>query len=56
MRYRKLGRSGIEVSEIGVGAWAIGGSMWGGTRDDDSRAALERAVERGVNLIDTALV
>jgi aryl-alcohol dehydrogenase-like predicted oxidoreductase len=56
MRYRKLGRSGVEVSEIGVGAWAIGGSMWGGARDDDSRAALERAIERGVNLIDTALV
>jgi aryl-alcohol dehydrogenase-like predicted oxidoreductase len=56
MRYRKLGRSGLEVSEIGVGAWAIGGSMWGGARDDHSREALERAVERGVNLIDTALV
>jgi aryl-alcohol dehydrogenase-like predicted oxidoreductase len=56
MRYRKLGRSGIEVSEIGVGAWAMGGAMWGGARDDDSRAALERAIERGVNLIDTALV
>jgi aryl-alcohol dehydrogenase-like predicted oxidoreductase len=56
MRYRKLGRSGIEVSEIGVGAWAIGGSMWGGARDDDSRAALVRAVERGVNFIDTARV
>ncbi len=56
MRYRKLGRSGIDVSEIGVGAWAIGGGMWGGARDEDSRAALERAVERGVNLIDTALV
>src|SRR2546423_611079 len=56
MRYRKLGRSGIEVSEIGVGAWAIGGAMWGGARDEDSQAALERAIERGVNLIDTALV
>jgi aryl-alcohol dehydrogenase-like predicted oxidoreductase len=55
MRYRKLGKSGIEVSEIGVGAWAIGGAMWGGARDTDSRAALERAIERGVNLIDTAL-
>src|SRR5262245_22235536 len=56
MRYRKLGKSGIEVSEVGVGAWAMGGSMWGGARDDHSREALERAVERGVNLIDTALV
>jgi aryl-alcohol dehydrogenase-like predicted oxidoreductase len=56
MRYRKLGKSGIEVSEIGVGAWAIGGNMWGGADDDQSSAALERAIERGVNLIDTALV
>jgi aryl-alcohol dehydrogenase-like predicted oxidoreductase len=54
MRFRKF--RGLEVSEIGVGAWAIGGTMWGGARDDDSRAALERAVEHGVNLIDTALV
>src|SRR5437868_5021461 len=56
MNYRKLGRSGIEVSEVGFGAWAIGGTMWGGRRDEDARAALERARERGVNLIDTALV
>src|SRR6188472_1683071 len=54
MRYRKI--KDIEVSEIGVGAWAIGGTMWGGARDDDSRAALERAFDRGVNLVDTALV
>jgi aryl-alcohol dehydrogenase-like predicted oxidoreductase len=56
MRYRKLGRSGVEVSEIGVGAWAMGGTMWGGPRDADSRRALERAVAHGVNFIDTALV
>ena len=56
MRYRKLGKNGPDVSEVGYGAWAIGGGMWGGQRDDDSRAALERAFERGVNFIDTALV
>jgi aryl-alcohol dehydrogenase-like predicted oxidoreductase len=56
MRYRTLGKSGLKVSEIGFGAWAIGGGMWGGRRDQDARAALERAIERGVNLIDTALV
>jgi len=39
MRKRKLGKSGIEVSEIGFGAWAIGGAMWGGRRDDEARAA-----------------
>src|SRR5581483_6482075 len=56
MRYRKLSKDGPEISEVGYGAWAIGGGMWGGRRDDDARAALERAFERGVNFIDTALV
>src|SRR4051794_21506825 len=56
MRYRKLGKTGPEVSEVGFGAWAIGGAMWGGKRDEDSRVSLERAFERGVNFYDTALV
>jgi aryl-alcohol dehydrogenase-like predicted oxidoreductase len=56
MRRRPLGKTGITVSEIGFGAWAIGGMMWGGRRDEDSRRALRRAVDRGVDLIDTALV
>jgi aryl-alcohol dehydrogenase-like predicted oxidoreductase len=55
MKYRHLGRSGVEVSEIGVGAWAMGGSMWGGRRDDDARDALARAIAQGVNFIDTAI-
>jgi aryl-alcohol dehydrogenase-like predicted oxidoreductase len=56
MRYRKLGKNGFEVSEIGFGSWAIGGAMWGGRRDDDARRALARAFDRGVNFFDTALV
>ena len=56
MKRRKLGRSGAEVSEIGFGAWAIGGRMWGGPRDADARSALASAREHGVNFIDTALV
>ncbi|MDB4965950.1 MAG: aldo/keto reductase [Myxococcales bacterium] len=56
MRYRKLGKTGPEVSEIGFGSWAIGGAMWGGKRDDEARVSLERAFERGVNFYDTALV
>ena len=54
MQYRKLGKTGLNVSEIGFGAWGIGGG-WGARDDAQATAALERAIERGVNLIDTAL-
>ena len=54
MHYRPLGRTGLQVSEIGYGAWGIGGSMWIGAQEDESVRALHRAVELGVNLIDTA--
>ena len=53
MQYRKLGRSGMDVSEIGFGAWAIGGS-WGPQNEQDSVAALHTALDLGVNFIDTA--
>jgi aryl-alcohol dehydrogenase-like predicted oxidoreductase len=53
MQTRRLGKTGYEVSEIGFGAWAIGGS-WGETDDDQSLAALNAAVDAGVNFIDTA--
>ena len=53
MKYRILGRTGLKVSELGFGAWAIGGS-WGIQRDEDSIAALHRALDLGVNFIDTA--
>ncbi len=55
MHYRKLGTTEAEVSEIGFGAWGIGGKQWLGGRDDESVRALQRAFELGVNLIDTAL-
>lgn len=55
MRYRKLGRTGLEVSEIGYGAWGIGGKQWQGGTDDESIRALHRAIELGLNFIDTAL-
>jgi len=54
MEYRQLGRTGPSVSEIGYGAWGIGGSMWIGAQEDESVAALHRAIELGVNFIDTA--
>jgi aryl-alcohol dehydrogenase-like predicted oxidoreductase len=53
MQYRSLGRTGLEVSTISFGAWAIGGT-WGEVSDADSMKALRRAVEKGVNFFDTA--
>src|SRR5271167_2344429 len=55
MRYRLLGRTGIEVSEIGYGAWGVGGKQWLGGSDEESIAALQRALELGLSFIDTAL-
>jgi len=55
MKYRRLGKTGIEVSEIGFGAWAIG-SHWGAQSDEDSREALNTAIDKGVNFIDTAFI
>jgi aryl-alcohol dehydrogenase-like predicted oxidoreductase len=55
MHLRRLGRTGLEVSEIGYGAWGIGKSMWIGASDDESLRALERAIDLGLNFIDTAL-
>jgi aryl-alcohol dehydrogenase-like predicted oxidoreductase len=53
MKYRPLGRTGWNVSEISFGAWAIGG-FWGKVSDQDSLAALNQAIDCGVNFIDTA--
>jgi len=54
MKYRKLGRSGMKISEVSFGAWAIGGSEWGNTDDTESLKALYKAAENGVNFFDTA--
>jgi aryl-alcohol dehydrogenase-like predicted oxidoreductase len=53
MQYRELGRTGWKVSTISFGAWAIGGT-WGDVRDEESLAALQRALDLGVNFFDTA--
>ena len=53
MELRRLGRTGLQVSEIGFGAWAIGGS-WGATDDATSLAAMHAAVDAGVTFFDTA--
>jgi aryl-alcohol dehydrogenase-like predicted oxidoreductase len=53
MEYRALGRTGFRVSTVSFGAWAVGGT-WGQVDDDESLAALHRAVDLGVNFFDTA--
>jgi aryl-alcohol dehydrogenase-like predicted oxidoreductase len=53
MRRRRLGRTGFDVSEVAFGAWAIGGA-WGNVDDAQSLSALNRAIDAGMNFIDTA--
>jgi aryl-alcohol dehydrogenase-like predicted oxidoreductase len=54
IKKRTLGKSGIEVTEIGLGLWAIGGDAWGHTDDQDSLNAIDAALDAGVNFFDTA--
>ena len=55
MSYRELGKTGLEVSEIGYGAWGTGKASWIGASDDESVKALHKALDLGLNFIDTAL-
>lgn len=54
MLTREIGQSGIAASAIGLGTWAIGGWMWGGTDEAQSIAAIQASIDEGVSLIDTA--
>jgi len=54
MLTREIGRSGIKASAIGLGTWAIGGWMWGGTDEARSIDAIQASIDEGVSLIDTA--
>jgi aryl-alcohol dehydrogenase-like predicted oxidoreductase len=56
MEKTQIGSSGITTSRVGLGTWAIGGWMWGGTDEAQSIATIRSAVDRGVTLIDTAPV
>lgn len=55
MHQRPLGRTGLQVTEIGYGAWGISGVQWIGAQDDESLTALRRYLDLGGNFIDTAL-
>jgi len=54
MLTREIGRSGIRASAIGLGTWAIGGWMWGGTDEREAIGAIRASLDEGVTLIDTA--
>ena len=54
MLVREIGRSGVEASAVGLGTWAIGGWMWGGTDEQQSIGAIQASIDEGVSLIDTA--
>ncbi len=54
MRYRTLGKTGLEVSEVSLGLWAVGGDAWGPVQDEESLAAMRAAFDAGVNFFDTA--
>src|SRR5512141_146105 len=55
MKHRKLGRTGLNVSEIGFGAWGISGAQWIGAEDEVSVQTLKAARDAGINFFDTAL-
>jgi len=54
MQYRTLGRTGLRISDVGFGAMTIGGEVFGATDDQESLRALHRALDLGMNFIDTA--
>jgi aryl-alcohol dehydrogenase-like predicted oxidoreductase len=56
MEFSTIGNTGIEVSRIGLGTWAMGGWMWGGTDEKESIRTIQSALDRGITLIDTAPV
>src|ERR1700716_3255742 len=60
LKTRPLGTSGMEITRVGFGAWAVGGGEWaygwGSQDDDDSVAAIKHAVGRGINWVDTAAI
>ncbi|MFH1797899.1 MAG: aldo/keto reductase [Candidatus Omnitrophota bacterium] len=56
MKYRKIGNSDLEVSFVSLGSWVFGGAEWGEACDAESTRVVEEAIDRGINLIDTAPV
>jgi aryl-alcohol dehydrogenase-like predicted oxidoreductase len=53
MKYRRLGKTNFEVSEVSLGTWQIGGS-WGSVSEEDAKRLLHAAIDQGINFFDTA--
>src|SRR5919206_946441 len=56
MKTRQLGNTDLHITPIGFGAWAIGGNSWGPQDDNESIAAVQHALDLGINWIDTAAI
>lgn len=56
MEYRNFGKSDVKISRLGFGGWGIGGNMWIGAEDKESKRALHKAIELGINFFDSAYV
>ena len=56
MKTRQLGNTDMDITPIGFGSWAVGGTGWGGQDDEQSISAIQRALDLGVNWVDTAAV
>ena len=54
MRYKYFKNANVDVSELSLGTWGIGGEGWGESNDDQSIATIRTMLDQGVNLIDTA--
>jgi aryl-alcohol dehydrogenase-like predicted oxidoreductase len=54
MRYRPFGRTGVQVSAVGFGCWPMAGDRYGAIEDDEAVKAIHRALDKGVNCVDTA--
>jgi aryl-alcohol dehydrogenase-like predicted oxidoreductase len=56
MEYIDIADTGVRPSRVGLGAWAIGGWMWGGTEEKEAIATIHSAIDRGITFVDTAAV
>ena len=54
MNYRKLGKTGLNVSEISLGTWAFGNNVYGGVKENTGISTIHEGIELGINLFDTA--